>query len=115
MRIIAALLLLSIPATPPRTLTAQYPTTCVYSSDCHPDQCYATNPGTGLGECHAKQYAVMVWSAREKGCLTDLKIAPETTMEAPMDNGTPDMSQSKILHLAVKYRPECGRIEIRTR
>lgn len=91
---------------------AQSTDSCTYSSDCHPDQCYETNNSTGLGECHAKRSAVMVWPSR---CLSEVKIGTETVLEAPFVNGEPDLSQAKLLHIPVKYRNACGHIELRTR
>lgn len=56
-------------------------------------------------------HTVWVW---DSSCLTAVSISSDTRMEAPgRPDGTPDMSQSHVYALHVRYRPDCGRIEIR--
>jgi hypothetical protein len=35
-----------------------------------------------------------------------------TTLEAPVKDEKPDMSQSLLRHVAITYKPGCGRLEL---
>lgn len=54
--------------------------------------------------------AYAVWDG---ACLKDITRVPETRLEAPMENGKPNMKKAKVLHVNVKFDTDCYRIEVR--
>ena len=57
-----------------------------------------------------EQYAVWVWDA---GCIKSISVTRKTRIEAPNDNGKPDMNNARLYGVAVDYIESCGHIEIR--
>jgi hypothetical protein len=45
-------------------------------------------------------------------CFTVEKTS-RTTLEAPVKDEQPDMTKSTLHHIAVTYKPACGRLELR--
>lgn len=50
-----------------------------------------------------------VWPSR---CIT-VQQTVDTQLDAPLKDGQPDMSHAVVRKMNVKYRPDCGQLEMR--
>lgn len=83
---------------------------CVYSADCHTDECAVSDVRGGM-KCVPKYQPYMVWKST---CIKSLGITEGTTVEAPLDSeGNPEWSKAVIRKASAEVRPDCGHTENR--
>lgn len=94
----------------PANTVPRYPVQhCEYNAACHSDEC-ATPDVYGGFKCVPSQHPVMVWGA---DCIKSFHGKKDTTLEAPIVDGKPDMSQAVLLHAVLSITEACGHVEVR--
>jgi hypothetical protein len=83
------------------------PQDCPYSDACHSDECAVSDIRGGM-KCVPKKHDFMVW---ESPCLRNFRATKDTRMEAPMENGSPDLSRAVFYNIDVDRNDACGHVE----